>query len=69
MWITSRNYIGQEIAVKHYKIISNKNVLEVGCPSGKLALSHDNYKKWYIVKQISLLLKYVKTYYFFYNIY
>ena len=29
--------------------ITNKNVLEIGCPSGKIALKVENYKKWYIV--------------------
>jgi len=28
---------------------NNKNVLEIGCPSGKIALNISNYKKWYIV--------------------
>ena len=32
------------------KILKDKNILEIGCPSGKLALSHNNYKKWYIVE-------------------
>jgi SAM-dependent methyltransferase len=32
------------------KILKDKNVLEIGCPSGKIALSHNNYKKWYIVE-------------------
>jgi predicted SAM-dependent methyltransferase len=30
--------------------INNKNILEIGCPSGKLALSSDNYNKWFIVE-------------------
>ena len=30
--------------------INNKNILEIGCPSGKLALSSVNYKKWFIVE-------------------
>jgi predicted SAM-dependent methyltransferase len=31
-------------------IIRDKNILEVGCPSGKLALKANYYKKWYIVE-------------------
>jgi predicted SAM-dependent methyltransferase len=30
-------------------LIEQKNVLEIGCPSGKLALKCNNYNKWYIV--------------------
>lgn len=30
--------------------IENKTILEIGCPSGKLALNLDNYKKWIIVE-------------------
>ena len=29
--------------------ITNKNILEIGCPSGKLAMNNINYNKWYIV--------------------
>jgi 2-polyprenyl-3-methyl-5-hydroxy-6-metoxy-1,4-benzoquinol methylase len=29
--------------------ITDKNVLEIGCPSGKLAMNNINYNKWYIV--------------------
>jgi SAM-dependent methyltransferase len=39
--------------------INNKNILEIGCPSGKIALKCNNYKKWYIVepnKNESLIL-------------
>jgi SAM-dependent methyltransferase len=32
------------------KILKDKNILEIGCPSGKIALSHNNYNKWYIVE-------------------
>lgn len=32
------------------KILKDKNILEIGCPSGKIALTHNNYKKWYIVE-------------------
>lgn len=31
-------------------IISNKNVLEIGCPSGKIALQMNNYNQWFIVE-------------------
>lgn len=31
-------------------IITNKNILEIGCPSGKIANKLDNYNKWYIVE-------------------
>lgn len=31
-------------------IIINKNILEIGCPSGKLALESKNYNKWIIVE-------------------
>jgi len=31
-------------------IVDNKKILEIGCPSGKLALKCNNYKKWYIVE-------------------
>lgn len=31
-------------------IIENKTVLEIGCPSGKIALNSTNYKKWLIVE-------------------
>lgn len=31
------------------KQIVNKNILEIGCPSGKLAISNTNYKNWLIV--------------------
>lgn len=31
-------------------IINNKNILEIGDPSGKIANSVDKYKKWYIVE-------------------
>lgn len=31
-------------------IIDCKNILEIGCPSGKIANKHNNYKKWYIVE-------------------
>ena len=31
-------------------IIINKTILEIGCPSGKLALKSFNYNKWYIVE-------------------
>jgi SAM-dependent methyltransferase len=59
LYSNSHNYVSVGEVWKGYfelfndnidKIINNKNVLEVGCPSGKLALSHDNYKKWYIVE-------------------
>jgi 2-polyprenyl-3-methyl-5-hydroxy-6-metoxy-1,4-benzoquinol methylase len=30
--------------------IDKKNILEVGCPSGKIALNCKNYNKWYIVE-------------------
>jgi 2-polyprenyl-3-methyl-5-hydroxy-6-metoxy-1,4-benzoquinol methylase len=29
--------------------ITDKNILEIGCPSGKLAMNNINYNKWYIV--------------------
>jgi len=29
--------------------INDKTILEIGCPSGKIALNCKNYKKWYIV--------------------
>lgn len=29
--------------------IEDKNILEIGCPSGKLAMRCDNYKNWFIV--------------------
>lgn len=29
--------------------ITDKNILEIGCPSGKLAMNNNNYNKWYIV--------------------
>jgi predicted SAM-dependent methyltransferase len=32
------------------KIINSRNVLEIGCPSGKLALNSEKYNKWYIVE-------------------
>jgi SAM-dependent methyltransferase len=32
------------------KILKDKNILEIGCPSGKIALSHNDYNKWYIVE-------------------
>jgi len=59
LYSNSHNYVSVGEVWKGYfelfndnidKIINNKIVLEVGCPSGKLALSHDNYKKWYIVE-------------------
>ena len=30
-------------------IINNKIILEIGCPSGKIARNCDNYNKWYII--------------------
>ena len=30
--------------------IKNKNILEIGCPSGKIALNLYNYNKWFIVE-------------------
>lgn len=30
-------------------IIENKNILEIGCPSGKIAQQLDNYNKWFII--------------------
>jgi predicted SAM-dependent methyltransferase len=35
---------------KLQNIIHNKIILEIGCPSGKLATNCDNYNKWYIVE-------------------
>jgi len=31
-------------------IVDNKTVLEVGCPSGKIAMKLKNYKKWYMAE-------------------
>lgn len=31
-------------------IIKGKTILEIGCPSGKIALNCSNYKKWFIVE-------------------
>jgi predicted SAM-dependent methyltransferase len=31
-------------------IIKNKKILEIGCPSGKLALNSNEYQKWFIVE-------------------
>jgi SAM-dependent methyltransferase len=31
-------------------ITKDKIILEIGCPSGKIALNIDNYKKWFIVE-------------------
>lgn len=31
-------------------IIIDKNILEIGCPSGKIAMNLDNYNKWFIVE-------------------
>ena len=31
-------------------LVNNKNVLEIGCPSGKIANKLDNYNKWFIVE-------------------
>ena len=35
---------------KIQNIINNKTVLEIGCPSGKIALKSNYYKHWYIVE-------------------
>jgi len=32
------------------KIVNNKTILEIGCPSGKIANNLDNYNKWFIVE-------------------
>jgi len=59
LYSNSHNYVSVGEVWKGYfqlfndnldTLTSNKNILEIGCPSGKLALSHDNYKKWYIVE-------------------
>ena len=59
LYSNSHNYVSVGEVWKGYfqlfndnihNIIENKNVLEIGCPSGKLALSHNNYKKWYIIE-------------------
>ena len=59
LYSNSHNYVSVGEVWKGYfqlfnhnlnAIINNKNILEIGCPSGKLALSHNNYKKWYIVE-------------------
>ena len=41
-------------------LIEDKTILEIGCPSGKIANSINNYKKWYIVepnKNIDVIFK------------
>jgi 2-polyprenyl-3-methyl-5-hydroxy-6-metoxy-1,4-benzoquinol methylase len=35
---------------KLQNVISNKIILEIGCPSGKIATKCNNYNKWYIVE-------------------
>jgi 2-polyprenyl-3-methyl-5-hydroxy-6-metoxy-1,4-benzoquinol methylase len=32
------------------ELVNNKTVLEIGCPSGKIATNLKNYNKWYIVE-------------------
>jgi len=31
-------------------LIENKNILEIGCPSGKICLKNNNYNKWFIIE-------------------
>lgn len=40
-----------ELFIKKIKnIINNKSVLEIGCPSGKIANNLDNFKQWFIIE-------------------
>jgi SAM-dependent methyltransferase len=59
LYFNSHNYnsVGEtwkgyfEIFNKNIKLlIENKNILEIGCPSGKIALLNNNYNKWIIVE-------------------
>ena len=51
---TSIGRVWEEYFSLFYKktnpIVNGKNVLEIGCPSGKIALHVTNYNKWYIVE-------------------
>ena len=42
------NYF-QLFSQKIENIIINKNILEIGCPSGKIAQQTNNYNKWFII--------------------
>ena len=46
---TWENYFSLFLSKLH-PIIENKTILEIGCPSGKLALKSENYQKWFIVE-------------------
>ena len=59
LYSKSHNYVSVGETWKGYfelfneninKVIKDKNILEIGCPSGKLALSHNEYNKWYIIE-------------------
>ena len=59
LYFESHNYVSVGNIWKNYfnlfvnraePIVENKTVLEVGCPSGKIALKMNNYKKWFIVE-------------------
>ena len=43
-----KNYFNL-ISAYIFNYCDNKNVLEIGCPSGKIAMNLNNYKKWSIV--------------------
>lgn len=47
---TTWNNFNEFIVNKLNQITDNKVVLEIGCPSGKIAKKIDNFKKWYIVE-------------------
>jgi SAM-dependent methyltransferase len=59
LYSKSHNYISIGETWKGYfemfnnnisQLIEDKKVLEIGCPSGKIALLNNNYKKWFIVE-------------------
>ena len=59
LYSKSHNYISVGETWKGYfevfnenikELIENKNILEIGCPSGKIAMSNNNYNKWFIVE-------------------
>lgn len=59
LYATSHNYTSMgKVWEEYFKtmtdllnpVVLNKTVLEIGCPSGKLARKSDNFNRWYIVE-------------------
>jgi 2-polyprenyl-3-methyl-5-hydroxy-6-metoxy-1,4-benzoquinol methylase len=59
LYAESHNYVSVGKTWQNYfklfynkiqNIIKDKNILEIGCPSGKIAMNVKNYNKWFIVE-------------------